>query len=318
MQGFLLQLFLGVIFLLVSTKTLVKLSEKLSSSLKISPLFIGITVVALGTSLPELSVSLIASLKNDTGLAMGNIVGSNIVNILMVLPVGILLGKLRIGTTKTQRNALILILVTSLFIASNLIPIGNTILGLSFITLAVVLTVAEYKWAVFGRKHEDKVKIKHLKKESFTFGKILLLFASTIGVIAGGYLTVSAVENMSLATGYSTTILGLSLTAIVTSLPELLTTIFSQEEHEEKLTIGNIIGSNIYNLLFIGGLIYLFSPATYIHPSNLVVLAITTFFFFLIIRRYSGQKIPRWAGFVLFLLLAAYLYYLQIFKLPNL
>ena len=314
MCNFLLQLFLGVVILLISTKVMVKVAEKLSSSLKISPLFIGITIVALGTSLPELAVSSIASARNDIGLAMGNIVGSNIVNILMVLPVGILIGKLRIGTTKTQRNVTILLLVTAIFIASHLIPIGNTILGLIFITLAILLTIAEYKWAVFGRKHEDLSRMNHLKKERFTLGKLVMLAISVIGIIAGGYLTVTSIESISTITGYSTTVLGLSLTAIVTSLPELLTTIFSQEEHQEKLTIGNIIGSNIYNLLFIGGIINLFSPVTYIEPKNLVILAITTIFFFLIIRHYGGQKIPRWISVFLFLLLGSYLYYLGISK----
>ena len=314
MYNFLLQLFLGVVILLISTKVMVKVAEKLSSSLKISPLFIGITIVALGTSLPELAVSSIASARNDIGLAMGNIVGSNIVNILMVLPVGILIGKLRIGTTKTQRNVTILLLVTAIFIASHLIPIGNTILGLIFITLAILLTIAEYKWAVFGRKHEDLSRMNHLKKERFTLGKLVMLAISVIGIIAGGYLTVTSIESISTITGYSTTVLGLSLTAIVTSLPELLTTIFSQEEHQEKLTIGNIIGSNIYNLLFIRGINNLFSPVTYIEPKNLVILAITTIFFFLIIRHYGGQKIPRWISVFLFLLLGSYLYYLGISK----
>lgn len=314
MENSILKLCFGIIILLISTKVLVRLSEKLSSSLKISPLFIGITIVALGTSLPELAVSSIASARNDIGLAMGNIVGSNIVNILLVLPVGILLGKLRIGTTKTQRNAVILLLVTAIFIASHLIPIGNTILGIIFITLAILLTIAEYKWAVFGRKHEDLSRMNHLKKKKFTLGKLVMLAISVAGIIAGGYLTVTSTESISLITGYSTTILGLSLTAIVTSFPELLTTIFSQEEHQEKLTIGNIIGSNIYNLLFIGGVINLFSPVTYIQPINLVILAVITVFFFLIIRHYSGQKIPRWISVILFLLLASYLYYLGVSK----
>lgn len=314
MNNPILKLCFGIVVLLISTKVLVKLSQKLSSSFKISPLFIGITFVALGTSLPELAVSSIASARNDIGLAMGNIVGSNIVNILMVLPVAILLGKLRIGTTKTQRNAVILLLVTAIFIASHLIPIGNIIRGFIFITLAILLTIAEYKWAVFGRKHEDLSRMNHLKKKKFTLGKLVVLAISVAGIIAGGYLTVTSTESISVITGYSTTILGLSLTAIVTSFPELLTTIFSQEEHQEKLTIGNIIGSNIYNLLFIGGVINLFSPVTYIQPANLLILAVITVFFFLIIRHYSGQKIPRWISIVLFLLLGSYLYYLGISK----
>ena len=314
MENSILKLCLGIVILLISTKVLIKVSEKLSSSLKISPLFIGITIVALGTSLPELAVSSIASARNDIGLAMGNIVGSNIVNILMVVPVGILLGKLRIGTTKTQRNATILLLVTAIFIASHLIPIRNTLLGIFFISLAILLTIAEYKWAVFGRKHEDLSRMNHLKKEKFTIEKLIMLAISVVGIIAGGYLTVTSTESISIITGYSTTILGLSLTAIATSFPELLTTIFSQEEHQEKLTIGNIIGSNIYNLLFIGGVINLFSPATHIQPANLIILALITILFFLIIKHYGGQKIPRWISIILFLFLGSYLYYLGISK----
>jgi len=101
----------GIVLLLFSTKTLIKLSETLSLSLRLSPLVIGMTVVAIGTSLPELSVSTIASGRNDISLAIGNIIGSNIVNILLVFSVGALIGKLRIGTTKTPRNAIILIIL---------------------------------------------------------------------------------------------------------------------------------------------------------------------------------------------------------------
>ena len=98
------------------------------------------------------------------------------------------------------------------------------------------------------------------------------------------------------------------------ALPELLTTIFSQEDNQEKITVGNILGSNIYNLLFIGGVINLFSPATHIQPANLIILALITILFFLIIKHYGGQKIPRWISIILFLFLGSYLYYLGISK----
>jgi len=306
-----LKLFLGIIFLLVSTKVLIKLAEKLSASLKISPLVVGLTVVALGTSLPELSVASIASLKSDIGLATGNIVGANIINILLVFPIAILAGKLRIGTTKTQYNALILFIVTAIFVALHSIPLGNFPLGLFLIGLAILLTIAEYKWAIFGRTHEDSTRMKKVRREHFATWKWFVLLASIGGIIVGGYLTVSSIEQISLLTGYSTTVLGLSLTALATTLPELLTTLFSQKDHQEKLTIGNIIGSNIYNLLFIGGIISLFSTSKPIQTRDWIALSSATILFVLVIKHYSGQKVPRWIAFVSFAILGGYLYMLS-------
>jgi len=312
MYEVLVKLFLGIVLLLISTKILVKLSGKLSSSLKISPLFIGITVVALVTSLPELVVSLIASLRNDIGLAVGNIVGSNIVNILMVFPVGIILGKLKIGTIKTQRSIIILLTITFLFVILHLIPIGNIPLGLFFIALAFLFIFTEYIWAISGRTHEDLTRLNHLKKEKFCIGEFIKLILSIVGIIVGGYLVVISTENLSLITGYSTTVLGLSLTAIASSFPELLTTIFSQEENQAKLTIGDIIGSNIYNLLFIGGVISLISPISNIQNTSLIFLVITTILFAIIVKHFKGAKVPVWVGLLILPLFIFYLYFLSI------
>src|SRR3989338_9680485 len=130
MPEILIALTSGIVLLLFSTKTLIKLSEVLSKSFKLSPLIIGMTVVAIGTSLPELSVSAIASARQDYSFAVGNIIGSNIVNILLVFSVGVLIGNLRIGTTKTPRNALILLLFTFLYTFTHIFHIlPNRILG---------------------------------------------------------------------------------------------------------------------------------------------------------------------------------------------
>ncbi|OGM12975.1 hypothetical protein A3A76_01450 [Candidatus Woesebacteria bacterium RIFCSPLOWO2_01_FULL_39_23] len=306
-----LQLVLGIGLLLFSARALVKLAEKLPSSFKISPLFIGITVVALGTSLPELAVSAVALMRNDIGLAMGNIIGSNIVNVLLVFPIGILIGKLRIGTTKTQRNALILIAVTALFIFLNTIISPNFPSGLVLIISGIILTIAEYNWAIFGRKHEDSSKMKHLKKEKFTLSEVITLVFSAVGIVAGGYITVTSTQMLSTITGYSTTVLGLTVTAFATSLPELFTTVFAQEEHQEKLTIGNILGSNIYNLLFIGGIIDLYRTKTFIPYTDWVILALSAILFLIVIRKYSGERVSKWVGIILILCFLAYIYWLS-------
>src|SRR3990167_4494747 len=120
--------------------------ENISKSFRVSPLIIGVTIVALGTSLPELAVSTVAILKHDVGLAFGNIIGSNIANILLVFPVGILLGKLRVGTTKTQKNALLVLLVTGLFALLHFLHFPPFFSGLLLTSLSLITTVLQYHW----------------------------------------------------------------------------------------------------------------------------------------------------------------------------
>ncbi len=312
MIDLLIKFCIGIAVLLFSTYTLVKLVEKISRVIRISPLIVGTTIVAFGTSLPELTVSTIAVLKHDAGLAFGNIVGSNIVNILMVLPAGVLIGKLRIGTTKTQRNALILLGITALFLILQLMKLPSLFSGLFLLVLAILFTIGEYELGMFGRSHEDSAQFKKRNNEKLTFGKIVSVILSIAGIILGGFLIVTSVESISILTGYSTTILGLSLTSVATSLPELFTTFFTQEEHQEKITIGNIIGSNIYNLLFIGGVAMLFSTVMTVPIMDWVWLILTTICFVFILRRYSGKPIPKWVGIVLLLLFFTYLFILGI------
>lgn len=311
MYGLLLKFVFGVVLLLFSTHTFVKLAVKISRIVRISPLIIGTTIVALGTSLPELAVSTIASVKHDSGLAIGNIIGSNIANILMVLPVGILIGKLRIGTNKTQQIALLTLGVTILYILLHIIQFPPLLSGVVLIAIALLITAGEYELGLFGRDHEDARRLKNHKREKLFGREVISFILLIIGIIVGGVFIVSSVESMSVITGISTTVFGLSLTAIVTSLPELLTTIFSQEENQGKITIGNIIGSNIYNLLFIGGLIMIFSPISQLFFRDWLMLVAATVCFVLILRYYSGKLVPKRIGVSLLLLFLVYLFVLS-------
>jgi cation:H+ antiporter len=298
----------GIILLLLSIRSLLRLAELLSDFLKLSPLIIGMTLVAIGTSLPELSISTVASIKGDLSLAIGNIVGSNIVNVLLVFSVGILIGKLRIGSTKTPRNALILLVFTLIYTITHIYDIfPKAITGIFLISCSIIITLLEYKWATFGRNHEDVKKFKKARTIKFTLKKSTMLALSILGVIFGGFLIVNSIENLSVMTGISTGVLGLTLTAVATSLPELLTTIFSQEEHNEKMTIGNILGSNIYNLLLIGGLIDLFSTNNQSTDISWIVLNVVTFSFVVLLFAYRGKVIPKTIGVIGLLLFIGYI-----------
>ncbi|NCQ56035.1 sodium:calcium antiporter [Candidatus Parcubacteria bacterium] len=308
MEIVLLKFSAGLLILLFSTQKLVVLAEKISRKFRISPLIVGITIVAIGTSLPELTVSIISILKNDSGLAMGNIIGSNIANILMVFPTGILLGNLRIGTTKTQRSALILLVVTALFFLSRYVGEFRKIFGISLIGLSVLVSFIEYQFGVSGRLHEDLKRFKMVYDEKLNSFLYLLALFLILGIIVGGILVVNSIEGISLLTGIPTTVLGLTLSAVATSLPELLTTVFSQKNHQEKITIGNVIGSNIYNLLLIGGIISLFPLTRVVSIGEWLWLVITTISFVFILRYYKGKRPPKYIGLILLLFFFVYIF----------
>ena len=308
MEIVLFKFLVGLVILLFSTQRFVVLAEKISRKFRISSLIVGTTIVAMGTSLPELTVSIVSILKNDSGLAMGNIIGSNIVNILMVFPVGILLGNLRIGTTKTQRNALILLVVTALFFLSRYVGEFRKIFGISLIGLSVLVSYIEYQFGVSGRLHEDLKQFKKVYNEKLNSTSYLFGFLLILGIIVGGILVVNSIEGISHLTGISTTVLGLTLSAVATSLPELFTTIFSQKEHQEKITIGNVIGSNIYNLLLIGGIISLFPLTRVVSMGEWLWLGITTLSFVFILRYYKGKRPPKYVGLIFLLFFFIYIF----------
>ena len=302
---------IGAILLLISTQVFIKQAERISASLKLSPLIIGLTVVSIGTSLPELTVSTIAAFRGDVGLAMGNIIGSNIINVFLVLGIGILVGKLRVGTIKTQRNIYMLSGITGLFLLFYLLGIPNSIAGGILLLIVLIVTVDEYLWGVSGRKHEDAKMYAKRKYSRFSLVDTGKLAATLFGLVAGGILTVTSVEQLSALLGFSTTILGLSITAVATSLPELLTTIFSEEDHQEKITIGNLIGSNIYNLALIGGIVLLISSWKPITTYEILMLITATLAFVVVVVANKGKVIPKYTGFLLLALFGAYIYFLR-------
>ncbi len=301
----------GIILLLLSTQFFIKLAERISTSLKMSSLVIGLTVVSIGTSLPEFVVSVVAIANNDAGLAMGNIIGSNIVNVFLVFAVGILTGKLRVGTTKTQRNAYIMVGITGLFLFLYFSGLSSRTGGIILLFVAILITLEQYVWGINGRNHEDGQSYKRMGTASFQRIDIGKLFFVLVGIVLGGIVTVSSIEKLSSLLGLSTTLLGLSITAIATSIPELMTTIFSQKNHEEKITIGNIIGSNIYNLALIGGILLFFSSWKIMTVYEIFMLTIATLLFTAVVIVSKGKNIPKYMGVFLLCLFIAYIYFLK-------
>ncbi len=303
---------LFVIILLIAADIFVSTTVRISHRLRLSPLVIGTTIVAIGTSLPELAVSGVATFRGDNGLAIGNIIGSNITNIFFILAVGILIGSIRIGTTKTQKNTLILLIASMLFfIVGRILPYPIT--GILMVGLAVFFTYEEYRWGVEGRLHEDHARLlkRHIEQPmNFIFW--IKFTASLLGIIAGGIAVVFASERISRLSGLSMTILGLSLTALATSLPELFTTIVSSIKKEDKMVIGNILGSNIYNLLFIGGLVDITAGSYVITAKEWFIFIVSSLFLLIVVTCWRGKVVPKWAGCILLIFYILYLYMINL------
>lgn len=301
---------LGVVILLVSADVFVQAASHLSKKVGLSPLVIGITVVALGTSLPELVVSTISAMKGDSGLAFGNIIGSNTVNILLVFPLGIIFSDLRIGTMKTQKNTLVLLLVSvAFYLISRLFTfpwIGYLLVG-----FAVLFTLEEYRWGRAGRSNEDKIVISHAHTKETTGKIITKTISSLIGIGVGGFITVISTENIALLTGISTTFLGFTLTAIGTSLPELFATLFSARHKEAKITMGNILGSNIYNVLLIGGITTLVAGPYPMSQYHWMVFMASSILLVGIVVVFRGKVVPKWVGMSLLILFLASGYFIS-------
>ena len=231
----------GVCLLLVSTNSLISAARFLAFSWRISPLVVGTLIVGLITNLPELTVSLTATLQGDTQLAIGNVIGSNIVNVLLALPAGILAGKLRVGTTKTQKSIRLLLVITILFVILVISGLPPLTIGITLLVLTAGYICLELFWAIIGRNEEDKKTIKNFPKYHHPSSLAAKIIASVTGITLGGIIVVQSVENLAVITGLSTGFLGLTLASTATSLPEIFTSIFSQENHQAKVTLGNII-----------------------------------------------------------------------------
>ncbi len=255
---------LGLVILLLAGDILVRGAVNLSLRLGIPALIVSLTVVAFGTSAPELLISVQAILEDVPGLALGNVVGSNTANILLVLGVPALIAGLDTGKCDTKRTYLIMIGATFLFIG--LAYFGPITWWHGLILLAVLSAIL---WDAFraARSHRaerngaEEADALEEADPSLPWWKIgLYILLGLIGLPLGADLLVDSSTEIARAFGISETVIGLTLVAIGTSLPELATTVMAALRKHAEVAIGNVIGSNMFNLLAIIGVASLVGP----------------------------------------------------------
>ena len=251
--------FLGLFLLLISGDFLVKGAIQLSNRLGVSALLVSLTVVAFGTSAPELIVAIKATLSGSPGLAMGNVVGSNIANILLVLGLPTLIMGLKNNITDTKRSFGFMIAASVLFIMFGMSGSFSWVYGVVLLSLLAFFLLDTFrqnsKKALNGEILEFHQRISH---SWWTI--IFFLTLGVIGLPLGADLLVTNASALAKGYGVSDAVVGLTLVAIGTSLPELATTFVAFVRKKAEVVLGNLIGSNIFNLLAIIGITSLISP----------------------------------------------------------
>ena len=251
--------FLGLFLLLISGDFLVKGAIQLSNRLGVSALLVSLTVVAFGTSAPELIVAIKATLSGSPGLAMGNVVGSNIANILLVLGLPTLIMGLKNNIIDTKRSFAFMIAASVLFIMLGMSGSFSWVYGAVLLSLLACFLFDTFrqnsKKALNGESLEFQQRIPH---SWWTI--IFFLTLGVIGLPLGADLLVTNASALAKGYGVSDAVVGLTLVAIGTSLPELATTFVAFVRKKAEVVLGNLIGSNIFNLLAIIGITSLISP----------------------------------------------------------
>lgn len=254
----LLLLVIGFVLLVKGADWFVEGSAAIARKLNIPELVIGLTIVAMGTSLPEAAVSITASLNGNAGIAVGNVAGSNIMNIMIILGITSVITTIKIQKSTIIMEIPFLILVSAVFLGFGMT--GNRLSGLEgvgFWALFVVYLVYLY---VMSQRNESDPAEDEKPMNRPVWQCLILLVISAIMIIKGSDLIVSGATDIAKVIGLSDRIIGLTIVAFGTSLPELVTCITAARKNKADLAIGNIVGSNIFNILFVLGTASLITP----------------------------------------------------------
>lgn len=304
-------LIIGFILLIKGADYFVEGSSNLAKALKIPTLIIGLTVVAFGTSAPEAVVSIVASTKGSNEIALSNIIGSNIFNLLAVLGISAIVKGLKASRQIITKDFLFSILATLVLIAMmfdkllsgdklNIITRGEGLVLLSILVLYV------YSLILTASKEKKLIKEKH----KLTPKDILMLILGLSAVILGGELVVKSSQQIALNLGISETLVGLTIVSIGTSLPELVTSIVAAKKGETDIALGNVIGSNIFNILFVLGISSTLSPILVNNQSLIDVLILLGITIICYIFTIYNQRIGRTKGIIMTLTYLIFMIYI--------
>lgn len=299
-------LLVGFVFLIKGADLFVEGASDLATRLKIPAMIIGLTIVAFGTSAPEAAVSVSSALSGSNAIAISNVVGSNIFNLLAVIGVTAIMYKIDI-TKESLRQDFPVLLVSSILLLLFIFT-GSQISRIEGIIL-LVLIISYISFLIFKSKKESKnmpVGTTHLTPARIG----LYIIVGIIGIVLGGNLVVESAKEIALSLGMSETLVGLTIVSIGTSLPELITSVTAAYHKKTDIAIGNAIGSNIFNVLFIVGLTDTISPITTTGIMFYDTLLMIVFIIITYILAYDKSDFNKKDGMILVGLFIVYSIYI--------
>lgn len=298
----------GFVLLIKGADLFVDGSSSTAKRLKIPSLIIGMTIVAMGTSMPETSVSVSAALAGKNELAISNAVGSNIFNLMIVCGICAIMCPLAVNRETLKRDFPFSIIVAGLLLLLG--GIGMDVNRLEGIILLVVFAVFLHmmvRSALNSRKAgaaEDEYKILPVWK------CILFILIGIAGIVAGGKMVVSGASDIAKSFGMSDNLIGMTIVAFGTSLPELVTSVVAARKNEVDMAVGNVVGSNIFNILLVLGVAAAISPLTFTTENLIDTAVLIAVSLMVLIFCLPKKKIVRWQGAVMVAVYAGYTAYL--------
>lgn len=308
---------IGLVLILWGANYLVDGSSSIAKKWGLSEFVIGLTIVGIGTSAPEMVVSFIASMKGEADMAIGNIIGSNIINTLLILGVTALISPLLITKDNLKKDIPLIIGVSVLLLALgkkfSLFGVGSDTLTRYDGALLLAIFIW-YLWSSF-RSKPSAASPADEENEIETYSgwqSILFIVSGLTGLICGGKLFVESASDIAIDLGISQKFIAITVMALGTSLPELATCIVAALKGRGQLALGNIIGSNISNIILILGGAALISPLSFngISPVDSILFLVSAIVIFITAFTFVKNKIDRVEGAILLAMEAGYLWYL--------
>lgn len=301
-----LLLIFGIVVVLKSADWLTNGAVGLATKLGISQIVIGLTIVAIGTSMPEFFVSIVSAIKGTPDLAVGNIVGSNIFNVLLIVGVAATVAPIAIQRATVRRDIPIAIVAsimqTFMMLDDNISRIDALILFAAFIA---------FIWITLrNSKNDANEKDASTEKVIPTWKSVLFIIFGLVGLVLGSNIFVDNASSLAHGWGISDAVIGLTIVAGGTSLPELATSAVAARKGDSGIAIGNVLGSNVFNILMILGLTGIISPMhiqniTYIDMA-VMVISMALFWLF----SFTKLRVERWEGCVLIACFLGYITWL--------
>ncbi|WP_010531359.1 calcium/sodium antiporter [Lentibacillus jeotgali] len=309
-------LIIGFVLLIKGADYFVDGASQIARALHVSPLLIGLTIVAFGTSSPEATVSIVASLEESAGVSIGNVIGSNIFNITLVVGLTAILNPLTVKRETIRKqipftlvaSVAFLVMISDMRLQSmseNLITRSDGIILLLFFAIFLY-----YLFGVARTSKEEKVSEESTGTKPNSWTKnIILTVGGLAAIIFGGELVVSNAKEIAMSFGMSETMVGLTIVAVGTSLPELITSVTAAVKKESEIAVGNIVGSNVFNILLVLGTSSIISPLSVdgqVFADALLMILLTGI---LLIFSRTSYQIGKTEGIVLVIAYAAYMIY---------